>query len=120
MTMRQTLFGLSKSIVGMALLGLGLVLLLGNLSHASGQVSRIVGFSAEATQTFGELTAVGLAASQIWRSYLFDRRELLLGVCRILISFWPLVLVMAGAVLTATASRTNSKNTQNKIQDLSI
>jgi hypothetical protein len=30
------------------------------------------------------------------------------------------VLVMAGAVLTATASRTNSKNTQNKIQDLSI
>jgi hypothetical protein len=75
MTMRQTLFGLSRSIVGMALIGLGLVLLFGNLSHASGQVSRIVGFSAEATQTFGELTAVGLAASQIWRSYLFDRRE---------------------------------------------
>jgi uncharacterized membrane protein len=120
MTMRQTLFGLSRSIVGMALIGLGLVLLFGNLSHASGQVSRIVGFSAEATQTFGELTAVGLAASQIWRSYLFDRRELLLGACRILISFWPLVLVMAGAVLTATASRTNSKNIQNKIQDLSI
>jgi uncharacterized membrane protein len=120
MTMRQTLFGLSKSIVGTALIGLGLVLLFGNLSHVSGQVSRIVGISAEATQTLGELTAVGLAASQLWRSYTFDRRELLLGVCRILISFWPLCLVTAGAVLTATASRTNSKNIQNKIQDLSI
>jgi hypothetical protein len=87
----------------------------GNLSDTCGQLSRLVGISAEATQTFGELTVVGLGAAQVWRSYVFDRRELVLGVCRILISFWPLLLVIAGTVLTEMASRTMPKNIQNKI-----
>jgi hypothetical protein len=99
-----------KSIVGTALFGFGLFMLAGNLGDACGQLKQLVGVSPEATQTFGGLLAVGLAASQVWRSYLFDRRELVLGVCRILISFWPLFLVLAGVVLTAMASRTEPKN----------
>jgi hypothetical protein len=109
-----------KSIAGMGLVGLGLFILCGNLADAMAQWSRLVGISADATQTFGELAAVGLAASQVWRCYLFDRRELLLGVCAILISFWPLLLVVAGTALTGMTSRTESRNLQEKIQDLSI
>jgi hypothetical protein len=108
--MRQTFFGRFRSIAGMGLIGLGLFVLAGNLADAVAQLSRFVGLSADTAQTFGGLIAVGLAASQVWRSYLFDRRELVLGIGRILISFWPLVLVMAGAVVTGMASRTESRN----------
>ena len=109
-----------RSIAGMGLIGLGLFTLCGNLADVAARLSRLVGIGADASQTFGELTAFGLAALQVWRSYLFDRGELLLGVCRILILFWPVLLVIAGAVLTGTASRTESRNLQEKIQDLSI
>jgi hypothetical protein len=114
MARQRRVFRNVRSIVGVALIAFGIFIVGGTLSGACGQLSRLVGISADASQTFGELIAVGLAASQVWRCYLFDRRELLLGVCWILISFWPLLLVMAGTVLTGMASRTTSKNIQNK------
>jgi uncharacterized membrane protein len=120
MTMRQTFFGLSKTIAGMALIGLGLFVLSGNVADAAARLTSFVGISADATQAFGEVAAVGLAASRVVQCYLFDRAGFARSVCRILISFWPLCLVTAGAVLTATASQTNSKNIQNKIRGLSI
>jgi hypothetical protein len=104
-----------RSVVGMGLIGFGIFMLGGNLSDACGQWSRLVGISADAAQTFGELTVAGLAAAQVWRSYVFDRRELVLGVCRILISFWPFLLVIAGAVLTEMTSGTVPKNIPDKI-----
>ena len=103
-----------RSVVGMGLIVFGIFMLGGNLSDACGQLNRLVGISAEATQTFGGLFAVGLAAAQVWRFYVFDRTELALGVCGILVSFWPLMLVIAGAVLTGVASGTMPKNVQNK------
>jgi len=109
-----------KSIAGMALIGLWLFVLGGNLDDACGQLSRLVGVSADTTQTFGGLIAVGLTVLQVWQCYLFDRRELLLGLCKVLISFWPLLLVIGGAVLTGMASRTESKNLEEKIQRVSI
>jgi len=115
MAQQGRIFRNLRSVVGMGLIGFGIFVLGGNLSDACGQLSRLVGISAEASQTFGGLIAVGLAASQVWRSYMFERRELLLGVCRMLISFWPLLLVIAGAVLTEMASGTMRKNIQNKI-----
>jgi ascorbate-specific PTS system EIIC-type component UlaA len=117
--MRQTVLGSFRSIVGVALIGLGLFLLGGNLSDVAARLSGLVGFNSDATQSFGELTAFGLAAAQVWRSYVFDRRELVLDVCRILISFWPMLLVIAGTVLTGIASRTESRNLHEKIQELS-
>jgi hypothetical protein len=112
---QNTLFQKLKSVAGLALIGLAIFMLHGNLTDATARLSRLAGISAEATQTFGELTAVGLAALQVWRSYLFDRQEFLRSLCRILISFWPLVLVITGAVFTEMASRTKSENIQNKI-----
>jgi|HubBroStandDraft_6_1064221.scaffolds.fasta_scaffold36753_4 hypothetical protein len=93
-----------RSVVGVALIGLGLFILGGNLSDVAARLSGLVGFNSDATQSFGELTAFGLAAAQVWRSYVFDRRELALGVCEILISFWPVLLVIAGTVLAGVAS----------------
>ena len=108
-----------KLIAGMGLIGLGLFVLCGNLADVAGRLSRLVGVRTEWAQAFGGLMAVGLTVLRVWQSYEFDRRELVLGVCRILISFWPMCLVIAGAVLAGRASRTNAKNIQEKIQDLS-
>jgi hypothetical protein len=115
MASRWRSFHSLKTIAGLGLVGLGGFILCGNLADVTSQGSRLIGIGADATQTFGELTVVGLAAAQVWRSYVFDRRELVLDVCRILISFWPLLLVIAGAVLTGMALGTRPKNVQNKI-----
>jgi uncharacterized membrane protein len=120
MTMRQTFFGLAKTITGMALIGLGLLILSGDVADAAARLTGFVGISADATQTFAEVAAIGLAASRVVQCYLFDRAGFARNACKILISFWPLCLVTAGAVLTATASQTNSENIQNKMRGSSI
>jgi len=109
-----------RSIVGTAFIGLGLFILFANVTDAAARFSGFIGAGADATQTLGELTAVGLAASQALQCYLFDRAGFVRGVCKILISLWPLLLVIAGTVLTEMASRTESKGFQKRIQDLSI
>ncbi len=103
-----------KSIAGAALIGLGLFILCGNLPDAAARLSRLAGTSADASQTFGEMIAVVLAASHVVQSYLFDRGEFLRGLCGILISFWPLLLVIAGTVLTGTTPRSESRNFPKK------
>jgi hypothetical protein len=120
MTMRQTFFGLSKTIAGIGLIGLGLLILSRDAADVAARLTGFVGISADATQTLGEVAAAGLAASRVVQCYLFDRAGFARSACMILISFWPLCLVTAGAVLTATASQTNSKNMQNKIRGSSI
>jgi hypothetical protein len=95
-------------------MGLGLFMLFENLADAAARLSRLAGISAHATQTPSELTAVGLAASQAFQSYLFDPGGFLRHLCGVLISFWPLLPVGAGAVLMATPSRTESKTFEKK------
>ena len=109
-----------KSIVGVGLIGFGLFVLCGNLADVAARLSRIVGISAAASQTFGGVIAVGLVVSQVWRAYVFDRGELLLGVCGILISFWPLLLVIGGAVLAGTEPQVGRTMSKIKIQEMSI
>src|SRR5271156_6320468 len=110
MARRHRLLRNLKSIAGVTLIGLGLFILCGNLTDAAARLSRLAGISADAAQTFGQLTAVVLAASQAFQFYLFDRAGFLRGLCGILISFWPLLLVIAGMFLTGTTSRTESRN----------
>jgi hypothetical protein len=109
-----------KSIAGAALIGLGLFILCGNLTDGAARLSRLAGVSADAIQPFGELTAVGLAASHVVQSYLFDRGEFLRGLCGILISFWPLLLVIAGVFLTGTTSRAETKISKKSMREMSI
>jgi hypothetical protein len=108
-----------KSIVGMALIGFGLFILFGNVADAAARLSGFIGVGADATQTFGELTVVGLAASRAFQCYLFDRVRFALGVRKLLISLWPLLLVIAGTVLIGMASRAESRNFRKRIQELS-
>jgi hypothetical protein len=112
--MRHRFFGPPKSIAGAALIGLGLFILCGNLPDAAARLSRLAGISADASQTFEEMIAILLAASHVVQSYLFDRGEFLRGLCGILISFWPLLLVIAGMFLTGTTPRAESRNFPKK------
>lgn len=96
---QHTLFQPLKLMAGTALIGLGVFLLLGNLSAAAAQLSHLLGISAAAAKTLGVLTAVGLAAPHALPVYLFDHQAFLRSLCQISISFWPLLVVMAGTIL---------------------
>jgi uncharacterized membrane protein len=120
MARRHGLYRNLRTIAGMALIALGLFILFENMTDAAARLTGFIGGSADATQTIGDVAAVGLGASRVVQCYLFDRVGFARSACKILISLWPLCLVTVGAVLTSIASQTNSKNIQNKIQDVSI
>jgi hypothetical protein len=99
MAKQHTQFQNLKLIAGTALVGLGVFIQSENLSQAAAQVSHLLGISAGGTQTLGVLVAVGLAASHALQAYLFDHQEFLRSLYQISLSFWPLLAVIAGAVL---------------------
>ena len=90
-----------KSIVGGALVGLGLHILFGNLDRVAEQMKHMLGTAA--WETLGVLPSAVLAASQAVQAYGLDHQGFLQSLLWIgswiLISFWPLVLVIAGTVL---------------------
>lgn len=90
-----------RSIAGGALIGLGLHILFGNLDRGVVQVRHLLGTTAG--DALGTLPTAVLAASQAVQAYALDHQAFLLGLGRLLISFWPLLLVMAGTVLLQDA-----------------
>ena len=84
-----------KSIVGGALVGLGLHILFGNLDRVAEQMKHMLGSAA--SETLGVLPSAVLAASQAVQTYGLDHQgfwqSLLWIGFWILISFWPLVAV---------------------------
>jgi hypothetical protein len=88
-----------KLIAGTALIGFGAFIQVENLTEAAGQVNHLFGISVQGTQTLGVLVALGLAASHALQAYFFDRQEFLRSLYQISLSFWPLLAVIAGAVL---------------------
>ncbi len=86
-----------KSIVGGALVGLGLYILFGNLDRVAEQLQHMLG--TPAWETLGVLPSAVLAASQAVQAYGLDHQEFLQTLLRMLISFWPLLLVILGTVL---------------------
>jgi len=86
-----------KSIVGGALVGLGLHILFGNLDRVAEQLQHMLG--TPAWETLGVLPSAVLAASQAVQAYGLDHQEFLQTLLRMLISFWPLLLVILGTVL---------------------
>jgi len=97
MTRQHRLSESFKSIAGAALVGLGLHLLWGNLDRAATQLSHLLGTAAG--ETLGVLPSAVLASSQAVQAYALDRQVFLLGLLRMLVSFWPLLLVALGAGL---------------------
>ena len=86
-----------KSITGAALVALGLLMLFANMD---GVVSSMDGLaSISANETLGALPAVGLAVLHAVQTYSFDRVGFFSSLQQILVSFWPLLLVVIGAIL---------------------
>lgn len=109
-----------KSIAGVGFIGLGVFILFGNLTDAAAQLSYLLGIAAEGAKTLGVLNTVGLAASHALQAYLFAHKEFLRGLYRILISFWPPLLVIAGTALLPHGFTDEVKKLPKKILDMSI
>jgi uncharacterized membrane protein len=102
MTQQRTLSWSPKSIGGAALVGLGLLILSGNLYGAAAQLRCPLGNTAG--EALGVLPSVILiAASQVLQDCVFDHQRFLQGLFQILISFWVLLFVIVGAVLLRAA-----------------
>jgi hypothetical protein len=102
MTARRTSSQSRKSILGAGVLTLGLFLLFVNLDGLTAQVSSMVCIGAEAP---GMLPALGLAGWHALQAYTFDHAQFLSSLTQILVSFWPLLLIAAGAVLLRPLAR---------------
>jgi hypothetical protein len=96
MAARRTTSRNMKSISGAGVLALGLLLLFVNLDGVAAQISYAVGAPAEAP---GMLAALGLAGLHALQAYTFDRAGFLSSLKQILVSFWPLLLIVAGGLL---------------------
>jgi hypothetical protein len=86
-----------KSIGGGALVGLGLHLFIGNLQGDAAQMSHLLGIAQG--ESLGVLPSIVLATSQAVRVYGADHQGLSQGLLWVLLSFWPLLLVIAGTTL---------------------
>jgi len=88
-----------KSFAGTARLGLGALILRGNLHLVADRLTHLAG-----TATRGPLGGVFpflvLTAWKLLQAYTFDRQQLWAGVLQMLVSLWPLAFVVAGAALS--------------------
>jgi hypothetical protein len=86
-----------KWILGITLLSLGFLFLFSNLDALASSLGRAAGQPQEdASSTVLDLGLAGMHAIQ---AYAFDHAHFLSSLRGILVSFWPLVLVLIGAVL---------------------
>jgi hypothetical protein len=96
MAARQTSSRSLNSITGAGIFALGLLLLFVNLDAVIAQISHAVGAPTEAPQI---LPVLGLLSLHAMQAYTFDYAGFFPTLLRILVSFWPLLLIFIGAVL---------------------
>jgi hypothetical protein len=101
MVARQTSPRSLHSIAGAILLALGFLILFANLDAVAAQIANAAGASGE--QTLEILPALVLATFHALQAYAFDHDGFLSGLLQILVSFWPLILILSGAVLLRDA-----------------
>jgi hypothetical protein len=92
-----------KSIAGAILLALGFLVLFANLDAVAAQISGAVGIPGAHEPDV--LPAVVLGALHAVQSYVFDHSGFLSALLQILVSFWPLTLIVLGGVLLRDAFR---------------
>jgi hypothetical protein len=103
MVTRQTSPRSLHSIAGAILLAVGFLILFANLDAVAAQIANAAGASGE--QTLGMLPALAQATSRALQAYAFDHAGFVSGLRQILVSFWPLILIILGAVLLRDALR---------------
>src|SRR4029077_7546146 len=107
MTRRHKTSESIKAIAGGALVGLGLHILSGNLDTAADQLRHLLGNTAG--DALGVLPSVVLASSQAAQAHALDHQGFSLFFLRMLLSFWPLLLVVVGTVLLWDVFADNGK-----------
>jgi hypothetical protein len=90
-----------KSIGGATLVGVGTLVLYENPAGEIAQLRHVLG--ANGSDGLGVLPAVVLATSQAVRACAFDHHGLMPCLLRMLVSFWPPLLVIAGTRLLRDA-----------------
>jgi len=86
-----------KSIVGASLFAIGLILLFANLEGTLASLSNTAGISAH--EGLGVLPALGLAGLHALQAYTFGQTGFGSALLQILVSFWPLLLIIVGATM---------------------
>ena len=100
MAERQTSSRNFNAMIGAFLLALGLFMLFANLDQVARNASPSLASTRSSLNTVIELGLTGLHAVQ---TYFFDQPTFRTGLHLILVSFWPLILVIIGAVLLQSA-----------------
>jgi hypothetical protein len=100
MARRKTTSKGFQAIAGATLLSLGLLLLIANLDEVAAPFSSSY---ASGTRSLSATLELGLAAMRATHAYFFDPSSFQSGLQQILVSFWPLILVIVGALLLQVA-----------------
>ena len=100
MARQNAVFQNRKSIVGAALIGLGLLILLRNVAAAASLIRslQMVGHEAD---SLGILTAAAIAIRRTLQAYLFNHTGFLQTVYQVLVSFSALLLIVTGTIFLA-------------------
>ncbi len=96
MARQHTIFRSLKSVVGVTVVGLGLVILLGRLDGPASQLTNLLGIAAR--ERLELLASFVPAAWQAVQAQAFDHQWFSPCPLQMLVSFWPLLHVIAGAV----------------------
>ena len=94
--------GCARTVAGVVLIGLGMVIFWGRLDQAAAQAKHF--FGAISGQELGVAPTVVLATSQVSRACGANYERFLRAVFPLMLaSSWPLILVMAGTALSREA-----------------
>jgi len=100
--MRGKFFKHARSIAGTVLVALGIFILHQDLDRAAAHLSRLLGIPGDAP---GAFPTVMLAALRLAQAYAADHQKFLQGFLhQLLASSWPVMLVVAGTVLSRNPS----------------
>ena len=103
MTAKQASPRSLRLILGAILLALGFLVLFANLDAVAAQISGAAGIPA--THEPEALPALVLGTLHAVQSYIFDHSGFFSSLLQILVSFWPLTLIVLGGVLLRDAFR---------------
>jgi hypothetical protein len=115
MTGRCIIFLRAKSIAGASLIGFGVFILYRHLAAAMMMLHHVLGVNG--SETLGVPLAVIQTASQVLEVYTANHQQFFENFLhRMLVSSWPLLLVIAGTLLSWDG-RVNTSRCQEKMAD---
>lgn len=97
---RQTSSKTLHAVAGAILFSFGLTLLIANLDAVAAQVSTWLPVT---PGSLGAVIEIGVAGLRAVQAYFFDQATFEAGLHAILVSLWPLILVIIGATLLQKA-----------------